>query len=322
MKRFLILCLAALLSSESFAQDESAFQFLRLPMSAHAAALGGDNVSVIDDDHTLAFCNPALLSAATGGTLNLSYMSYLQGSTVAGASYNMNVGDRSSFAIAGQYMGFGNMQRTDYEGSIYDEFSAKDMDLSATYCYNLSDCWSGGVTAKFIYSNYDIVYSLAVGVDLGLNYYDPESGTSFSLVARQLGGQVKSYDDLHESLPFNCLMGISKELAHAPVRLSLTLTDLNRWKGTDFYGAANDSFKDILFRHFIVGADIFPSENIWVAVGYNQMLHKDLSLTEGRSMAGFSLGAGINVNRIKVGVSYGRYHVAANSLLMNISYGL
>ena len=38
----------------TFAQSgESAFNFLRLPQSAHAAALGGDNISVIDDDITL-----------------------------------------------------------------------------------------------------------------------------------------------------------------------------------------------------------------------------------------------------------------------------
>ena len=39
-------------------------------------------------------------------------------------------------------------------------------------------------------------------------------------------------------------------------------------------------------------------------------------------MAGFTLGAGINVSRVKLGVAYGRYNVAANSLSMNFAYTL
>ena len=34
--------------------------------------------------------------------------------------------------------------------------------------------------------------SMAVGVDLGLNYYNSENELSFSLVAKNLGGEIKS----------------------------------------------------------------------------------------------------------------------------------
>ena len=67
-----IICYTTLLH----AQDAgAAFQFLRLPASSHAVALGGDNTSIIEDDITLAFHNPALLANASGGTLSLNYMS-------------------------------------------------------------------------------------------------------------------------------------------------------------------------------------------------------------------------------------------------------
>ena len=35
-------------------ESQTAYNFLRLPESAHAAALGGDNISIIEDDATLA----------------------------------------------------------------------------------------------------------------------------------------------------------------------------------------------------------------------------------------------------------------------------
>ena len=61
------------LSLATFAQETSAvFNFLRLPISAHAAALGGNNISLIEDDVTLAYHNPALLINATDNTLNLN----------------------------------------------------------------------------------------------------------------------------------------------------------------------------------------------------------------------------------------------------------
>ncbi len=82
------------------AQEAGAtFQFLQLPISSHAAALGGDNTSIIEDDVTLAFHNPALLANTNGGTLNLNYMSYLQKTYVASAAYNMHVGERSGLAF-------------------------------------------------------------------------------------------------------------------------------------------------------------------------------------------------------------------------------
>ena len=305
------------------AQNSSAFQFLRLPLSAHASALGGDNVSADDDDPTLAFHNPALLIGMTPGTMGLQYMSYMTGSNLAGATYNLAPTDRSALAFGAEYLGFGSMRRTDVEGTDTGSFTAKDMALAATYSYALSDAWSGGVTGRFIYSNYDLVYSLALGVDLGLNYFNPDADFSFSLVARQLGGQVKTYDGTHEPLPFNLVAGFSKGLAHAPVRFSLTVPNLTRWSAGDFYSTEGLSTKELLLRHLIAGIDVFPTETTWLAVGFNGQLNRELSSTSGvRSLAGFSLGAGINVSRVKVGVAYGRYNAVANSLSMNFSYSL
>ena len=305
------------------AQEAGAtFQFLQLPISSHAAALGGDNISIIEDDLTLAFHNPALLANTNGGTLNLNYMSYLQKTYVASAAYNMHVGERSGLAFGAHYLNFGSMKNTDAEGNIIGNFSAKDMALMAVYSFNFSDRLSGGVTGKFIYSNYEQVYSLALGVDLGLNYYNPDAMFSASVVARNLGGQVKTFDGIQEPLPFNLLVGFSKELEHAPIRLSLTLTDLDKWQATDFHNTADNSWKDILLKHFIIGADILPTPSTYISVGYNFLLRSELKHATKRSLEGFSIGAGLNVNRIKIGVSYGKYHVAASSLMMNFSLAL
>ena len=210
----------------------------------------------------------------------------------------------------------------DADGNVLGDFSAKDMVLMGTYSFDFTDRWTGGVSGKFIYSNYEQVYSLALGVDLGLNYYNSGHMLSLSVVARNLGGQVKTFDGMHEPLPFNLLVGISKDFAHAPVRLSFTLTDLHKWQAEDFYNSGDDAWGDILLKHFILGVDIFPTRNTYLSVGYNFLLHSELKNHARRSLEGFSVGAGLQVRSIKIGVSYGKYHVAASSLMMNFALTL
>ena len=315
----LMMCCAPILC----AQDaETSFRFLQLPASSHAAALGGDNVSIIEADAELSYHNPALLTNVGEQMFSLNYMSYLQRTNIVGAGYTAPVGERSVLAFKAQYLDFGTMKHTNAAGEILGDFSAKDMVLMGTYSFDFSDRLTGGVSGKFIYSNYEQVYSLALGVDLGLNYYNADNLLSVSVVARNLGGQVKTFDETQERLPFNLLVGLSKDLAHAPVRLSLTLTDLTRWRAEDFYNSSDSSWKAILTKHFIVGADIFPTSTTYVSVGYNLLLHSELKNNVRRSIEGLSIGGGIQTRRIRIGVSYGKYHVAAASLLTNFSMQL
>lgn len=300
----------------------AAFQFLQLPISSHAAALGGDNISIAEDDAELSYHNPALLTNASGNMLSLNYMNYLQRTNVLGAGYTLSLGERSMLGFKGQYLDFGKMKNTDPEGNVIGDFSAKDMLLMATYSSDLSSRFTGGVSGKFIYSNYEQVYSLALGVDLGLNYYDPDRLLSLSVVARNLGGQVKTYDGTQESLPFNLLVGASKGFVHAPLRVSLTLTDLHKWHAEDFYNSRDDSWSALLLKHFILGVDVFPTSNTYLSLGYNFLLRSELKNTAKRSLEGFAIGAGLQVRSVKVGVSYGKYHVAASSLMMDFSVTL
>lgn len=323
MKRFIISLFAICGVTFLYAQDAGAvFQFLQLPVASHAGALGGDNISIIEDDAELSYHNPALLTNASGRMLGVNYMNYLHRTNALGAGYTMEVGKRSMLGLKAQYLDFGSMKSTDEDGNIIGDFSAKDMLLMGTYSFDFSERLTGGVSGKIIYSNYEQVYSLALGVDLGLNYYNPDATLSVSIVARNLGGQIKTYDDIHEPLPFNLLAGISKDLSHAPIRLSLTLTNLHKWRAKDFYNSSDDSWAKILLKHFIIGADVFPTTNTYISAGYNFLLHSELKNNVRRSFEGLSIGAGLQVRNMKIGVSYGKYHVAAHSLMMNFAIQL
>jgi hypothetical protein len=87
MKNLPLVMMAAFLSLPALAQEVGEYGFLELPVSAHAAALGGTAISVVEPEAALADQNPALLCAEMGGQLNLSYMNYVSDINLGYASY-------------------------------------------------------------------------------------------------------------------------------------------------------------------------------------------------------------------------------------------
>ena len=306
------MALFVLFSYEIEAQEsKTVYNFLRLPVSAHAAALGGENISIDDDDPTLVFHNPALASNVADRSLNLNYMTYMDGVKVASASFVKAFLERATWALEAQYVDYGTMKHTTVDNEVLGDVSAKDIAVGGTFTYTLSDKIAGGVTAKFVSSSLAGYNSIGVAVDLGVNYLNPDLGLSLSAVARNLGGQLKAYEDDFEKLPFDLQLGVSKRLGESPLRFSVTMTRLHDW---------DDKF----INHFIFGAEAFLSDNIWLGGGINPRRSDDMKISDGESEsshgAGFSLGGGLQLDRFKLQVAYGKYHVSASSLIINVTY--
>lgn len=314
MKKAAFVLFSLFLVSTAYAQEsQTTYNFLRVPMSAHAAALGGDNVSVIEDDEALVFHNPALLTSVSDKTLNLNYLNNMSGVNMLSVAFNKLIKERASVALAAQYVDYGKMKQTTAENVQIGEFSAKDIVLSGYFSYMLSDLWSGGISAKLLTSYIGGYNSLAMGIDVGINYYNPDKGWSASLVAKNMGGQLKAYDDNYESMPLDVQLGVSKRLIHTPLRFHATLVDLNHL-----------NYK--LIHHLVAGIDILFSDQVWVGAGYNFRRANEMSITsideESNHGAGFSCGAGINLHRLKINLAYGKYHVSSSSVVINAAYQL
>ena len=314
MKRHLTAALLAILALPIEAQESrTVYNFLRLPVSAHVAALGGDNTTLVEDDATLIFHNPALINNVTDRTLNLNFMTYMEGSTTASASFVRAVGELGTWGVTGQFMNYGTMKETTATGQQTGEFSAKDIAVGGSFAYSLSERFTGGISAKFIASYLGQYHSLAAGVDLGINYYHAESELSVSAVARNLGGQLSAYEDDFERMPLDLQVGFTKRLLSSPLRISASLVRLNDWE----YGFG---------KHIVIGADIILSPQFYIAAGYNGMRASEMKISEndGASAhgAGFSLGGGLQLQRLKLNVAYAKYHVTTSSILINLSYAL
>ena len=314
MKRHLTAALFAILALPIEAQESrTVYNFLRLPVSAHVAALGGDNTTLVEDDATLIFHNPALINNVTDRTLNLNFMTYMEGSTTASASFVKAAGELGTWGVTGQFMNYGTMKETTATGQQTGEFSAKDIAVGGSFAYSLSDRFTGGISAKFIASYIGQYNSLAAGVDLGINYYHAESELSVSAVARNLGGQLSAYDDDFERMPLDLQIGFTKRLMSSPLRISASLVRLNDWE----YGFG---------KHLVIGADIILSPQFYIAAGYNGLRASEMKISEndGASShgAGLSIGGGLQLQRLKLNVAYAKYHVTTSSILINLSYAL
>lgn len=312
MKKCVFTLFLGLFSTILQAQDsQTEYNFLRLPISAHAAALGGDNITIIEDDPSLMFSNPALAASVSDMTVGLSYMNYMKGANYMGASFTKAMSDKATLAGGIQYMNYGKMKEVDENNVQLGEFNASEIAVEAIFSYELAKNLVGGITGKFITSYIESYNSIAVGVDLGLNWYDPEREWSVSAVAKNLGGQVKAYDDNFGKMPFDLQLGVSKTFAALPVRVSATLVDLTH-------------FNYRFINHLNLGAEVLLSESLWIGGGYNFRRANDMKIgvgdDESSHGAGFSFGGGINLERFKLNLSYGKYHAASSSIMVNLAY--
>ena len=316
MKKVIFCLFFTLISVLTWAQDsQTGYNFLRLPVSAHAAALGSDNISIIEDDPSLMFHNPALLSSVSDKSLNLNYMNYMEGANAASASFSKIVKEKATIGVMAQFLDYGKMKEVDEHNVQTGEFSAKDIAIAGALSYQLGTNIVGGITARLITSYIGDYNAFAMGVDLGVNYYDPEKEWSVSATVKNLGGELDAFEEEYNKLPLDLQIGTSKRLIGSPLRLSATLVDMNH---------LNKKF----IHHLVAGADVILSPQIYLAVGYNFRRASEMEIVSndeerGSSHgAGLSLGGGIQLDRFKLNVAYGKYHVSSHSLLISASFVL
>jgi len=311
------LCTFPLLAREG----KSGFDFLQLPTSVRAATLGGTNVSVVENDLSLIFQNPAFMGQEMDLTFSAGYLSYIADISMGNVAFSKALGERSALGVGFIYSNYGKMTEYTEDNIKLGDLKAADICGNIFFSRDLTEKIRGGVAVKFIYSNYAYNTAIGLGVDLGLNYYNPEKKLSVGLAGKNLGRQIKSYETELSNLPWDIQFGISQKLAHAPIRYSITGVHLNQWQFYNWQGE-KDAFSTTLLKHFIFGVEFLLSDNFWVGVGYNTKRASDLHLTEGNKLSGFSIGAGLKVKAFAFGCSVGQYHPSATSFMFNISTSL
>lgn len=308
-----------------------AYNFLNITASPKVYGLGGINISATDAGLLSSDQNPALLGQEHSSKIALSYMRYIADSNFASLAYSHSAGEHGTWAASLHYFGYGDMERTDAAGVNTGNFSPKDLAISGLYSHDFTEMLRGGFAIKALYSSYDSYTAFALGVDLGINYYDEERDLSLSATVVNLGGQIKRFNESYDRLPVDIRLGWTQSFPGFPVRFSITAWNLTRWNLPYYHtgtGSADDkpemksSFASNLFRHLVFGADIVPSDKFYITLGYNYKTLTDMSTYNRNFLSGWSLGAGIDIGAWGVGIAFAQPHTGATTLMVSLSAGL
>lgn len=319
---------------------KDAFEFLNLPASARITALGGHLISVQDEDVTLALSNPASLNDKMHNRISFSHNFHfadIQNGYVAYARKLDKLRLNVHFGV--QYINYGDFSYADVLGNQDGTFTARETAFVLGASKKIAERITIGANIKGVFSNLESYSSTGLLMDLGMNYAKDSSGFMLTLLVKNLGTELTTYNGTRFGMPLDVQIGVSKRLKYLPFRISLIAHQLHKANvryddpdkvvQTDIFGEEIKENKfaesiDNIFRHVIINGEFIlgKNENLRLRGGYNHLRRKELSLSTFRSLAGFSLGFGIKISAFKLDYGVGYHHIAGAANHMSISTDL
>jgi hypothetical protein len=343
-KRILIGFLCIVFSYQLFSQlgGNNAYEFLSLTNSARVASLGGQQISLYDNDLNIVFHNPSALTPEMDRQLVLNYINYFAGVNFGYAAYAWKPQKPYTLACGIHYIYYGEFDEYDASNIPHGTFKAADYALNIYYSRPILDSLLNfGVNVKPLYSDLETYTSLGLAFDAGVTYNNPDNLFTAALVMKNAGMQFMKYypDQDRESLPFEVQLGITKQLLYAPFRFSilgqqLQKPNLRYQTEADIENSIDPltgekmpqdkvaNFGDNVLRHIIVGVEFIPTKNFNIRFGYNYKRRQELKFNDKPAMVGFSWGFGLKISKFHL--SYGRssYQIGRGSNHFSIALNL
>jgi hypothetical protein len=337
MKIFRILFIILLFPCLLFSQvgGESVYKFLNISTSAKQTALGGKTITLIDDINQPLW-NPSVINENLDNLLAVNYSSYLSGINIGSVAFAKRVNRRFGTLHGSiKYINYGSLIEADESGNITGNFSASDIAVSMGYAINLPKTnLYLGASVKLINSSISNYSSTGIAADIGLLYNNPYKPFVVTLVVRNIGTQISSFDDKLEKLPLEVMLGGSYQLENVPIKWHLTIDNLQQWnvsvsnpsnQVSDIEGNITEekiSFFNNELSHFVVGVELFPESAINLRLGYNFRKSQEYKLQNVRTFGGISFGFGLKMNNFKLNYAYSKVHTATNVSTFSLQINL
>lgn len=318
------------------------YEFLNLTASARITGLGGNLITVRDDDSNLALANPAALNPAMHQQLNFNHSFHVAGINHGYASYAHHFGPSGFTGHAGvQYVSYGTFEETDERGDVLGTFDAGEYAITAGLGKQVAERLAVGANIRAITSQMAQYGSFGLGADVAATYFDTASNITATLLFRNMGRQLNYYTERNpEPLPFEIQFGVSKRLRYLPFRFSVIYRYLDRWNiryddpdaepSVLFFGEQQPGesqasiWFDNLFRHLIFNGEFLlgAQENFRVRFGYSHLTRRELSVDNFGSLSGFSFGVGFKIKRFRFDYGHRAFHLAGGLNHFSVSTNL
>ena len=310
---------------------------LDLSSQARTSALGFDYLSVFDLDPTVGIDNPSLLRKELGGIGSLSFVSVFDGTSMGSLSYAHHFEKVGTLMFAFRFNNYGTFDGYDEEEMPLGKISAADYALTVGWGTWLDSNLSVGVNFKPVLSHYDSYTALAVAFDVAGSYVNDDRSLAASVMARNIGAQMVTFDETVESLPFELSAEVSYKLSKAPFRFFFAATELQRWnlryddpnnptsEVDPFTGEVQEEgwfegFMDNLLRHMQLGVELNLGKAFFARVGYSYRQTAEMSAIDAINFSGFSFGFGLRTKKFEFSYAHRNYHLGQAPDFFTLSY--
>jgi hypothetical protein len=305
---------------------QTTYNFLNFYPSARLGATNGTAIAIKDYESTLAYQNPSLLNSEMSEQISINYVNYISDANYGVIGYVSKEKKQGIFSASLTYLNYGKFTQTDETSAITGNFSASDYCLSLGWGKKLNEVISVGGNFKTIYSAYETYRSFGLAIDLAGHYQHPGKLFSATVLARNVGAQLKSYSSsTRNNLPLQTQAAIAYKLEHVPLRFLIMYDNIHNWKlyqpdttksfdpisGQEI--VAKSGFGKNLSRHFSLGAEFLISKYFNLRFGYQIRRQQELKMAEKAGLIGFSAGVGFKLSKFIVSYGWGKYHFFGNS---------
>lgn len=305
--------------------------------SARTAGLGVGFLSVYDNDLTLGLDNPSLIAPRATGRVALNYAGVFRGGNFGSLAYAINSKQLGTFLFALRFNSYGTFTAYDEQEQWEGRFSAADYMLSVGWGIAIDSAFSIGATFKPVISQYESYTAVALVFDLAASYASESRRFSASLLARNIGSQIITFDQTTEKIPFELAAEVSYKLERAPFRLFLAAHQLQRWQltyddplePTTFYDPFTGEtttqswvsrFFDNVGRHIAFGAEVYIGKRIFFDIGYNYRAAREIRSIDAFNLSAMSFGIGARLKRFEFVYSRNNYHLSQSPNYISLSY--
>ncbi len=278
----------------------------------------------------MALYYPSILGREINSQLSLNFADYFGDINYGTAAFNRSFYRAGHFSLAVNYISYGSFTEADELGNRYGNFSAGEYAVVLGWGRQLTEKISIGSNLKSIFSYFEEYSSTGLAADVSVSWFDSDRMIATSLVVRNIGRQITTYNSTRENIPFDIVLGISKKLINAPLRFSMVAHNLHRPDLTypDFVNPdqitlatetptnpARDrigQFTDKLFRHLVFGIEFTPTANLSANIGYNYRRRQEMMVSSRPSSVGLSFGLGLKVSHFRFYYGRANYHLAGS----------
>ncbi len=310
---------------------------LDLTTVGRTAGLGMDYLAFYGDDLTVGIDNPSLLRSTMGNTGVLSVVPLFDGGSVGSLTYAHNFKRIGTVSFGFHFAGYGRFQGYDEEDVYQGDFTAGDYGLCIGWGIWLDSNFSVGANFKPVLSQYERYTAFAVAFDVAGSYTSDSRAFVATLMARNIGAQIVSFDQVAEQIPFELSAEVSYKLQKAPFRLFFAATELQRWNlryddplnptsHTDpFTGEVTKEswfagMFDNLMRHTLFGVEVNLGTALFARVGYSWRQMAEMRAVDAFNLSGFSFGVGIHTRRFEFSYARHNYHLSQAPNYITLSY--